>query len=446
MFPADEHPFLDVILARPLDDGPRLVYADYLDETGHPLDAARADLVRVQVALARLPADHPRNPDLRERERDLLQAHRRAWTAPLATLGAEFTFRRGIPDAVALDAATFLRRGEELFDNTQAGGRSFVRQVLLREPARVAPQLADCPILAGVEELSLCQGGLGNGGVELLVRSPFLGAVRSLDLGFNGLGDAGVRALARASTLPSLQFLALNDNGPITGDGAAEIADSPFLAGLLELDLSGNEVPGDGVRALVTGRATGRLHALKLAGNPIGDGGLAALVGADVFHRAVARDPHLDLRFCELGPDALGGLAASPELARVEGLDLRENYVGDAGALALCDSGRLGNVRTLRLARNQVGDAGAVALAAAEMPRLRVLDVSGNRLTRRGTEALRAAAQARGFALDAAGNGTETAPPLLVSDREAVMRAAREDVAALSAMKRRVSHPSRPNG
>jgi uncharacterized protein (TIGR02996 family) len=446
MFPADEHPFLDAVLARPLDDGPRLVYADYLDETGRPLDTARAEIIRVQVALARLPDDHPRNPDLRERERDLLQHHRRAWTAPLATLGAEFTFRRGIPDAVAVDAATFLRRGEELFDNTQAGGRSFVRQVLLREPARVAPQLAECPLLAGVEELSLCQGGLGNGGVELLVRSPHLGAVRVLDLGFNGLGDAGVRALARASTLPRLQFLALNDNGPITGDGAAELADSPFLAGLLELDLSGNEVPEAGVRSIAAGRATGRLHTLKLAGNPIGDAGLTALIGSDVFRRGLARDPHLDLRFCELGPDAMPVLAASPELARVGSLDLRENYVGDPGVLALCGSGRLGTVRILLLARNQIGDAGALALAAAGLPRLRVLDVSGNRLTRRGIEALKAAALAGGFTLEAAGNGTEITPPLSISESETARRAAREDVAALTAMKRRVSHPSRPNG
>lgn len=448
MLPADEHPFLDAILARPHEDGPRLVYADYLDETGNPLDAARAELVRVQVAVARLPDDHPRTPDLRDRATELLHRHGRAWTAPLASLGAAFTFRRGIPDAVAVDAATFLRRGEELFDNTRVGGgQSFVRRVRLREPARVAPQLADCPLLARVEELDLSLGDLGNGGVALLVRSPHLTAVRVLELGANGLGDAGVIALARASTLPRLQVLALNDNGPVTADGVAALADSPFFAGLLDLDLSGNEVTEAGVRALATGRATGRLHALKLAGNPVGDAGLAALAGAGALGRMLAHAPPLDFRACGLGPDGGAALAACPELARVVSLDLRENYIGDAGVLALCASGRLESVRTLRLARNQVGDAGAVALAAADLPKLRVLDVSGNRLTRRGIDALKAAAQARGVALDAAGNGTETAAPVRVGERAAGVPGAtpggHED---LSVLKRRVSHPARRNG
>ena len=55
----DEQPFLDAIFARYHDDGPRLVYADFLDAAGDP---ERAELVRVQLALARLTEDHPRRP------------------------------------------------------------------------------------------------------------------------------------------------------------------------------------------------------------------------------------------------------------------------------------------------------------------------------------------------------------------------------------------------
>ncbi len=44
--------FLEAIIGRPDDDGPRLAYADWLDERG---DAARAEFIRVQIALARLP-------------------------------------------------------------------------------------------------------------------------------------------------------------------------------------------------------------------------------------------------------------------------------------------------------------------------------------------------------------------------------------------------------
>ena len=73
MSPA-EKPFLDAILAHYQDDGPRLVYADFLDETGDPADTAKAELIRVQVALAKLPPDHPRRSQLANREHELTQA------------------------------------------------------------------------------------------------------------------------------------------------------------------------------------------------------------------------------------------------------------------------------------------------------------------------------------------------------------------------------------
>jgi uncharacterized protein (TIGR02996 family) len=44
--------FLRAILANPADDAPRLVYADWLDDQG---ESARAEFIRVQVAMARLP-------------------------------------------------------------------------------------------------------------------------------------------------------------------------------------------------------------------------------------------------------------------------------------------------------------------------------------------------------------------------------------------------------
>src|SRR5438067_9126672 len=112
MFVADEQPFLDAILARYADDGPRLVYADFLDDRGDP---DRADLVRVQLALARIPDEHPRRPELAGRQADLLQQHLGRWTAHLAGLAAGVEFRRGIPDSVSVEAATFLERGDELF-------------------------------------------------------------------------------------------------------------------------------------------------------------------------------------------------------------------------------------------------------------------------------------------------------------------------------------------
>ncbi len=67
--------FLRAIIESPNDEGLRLIYADFLEERGDP----RAQLIRVLVALAHLPARHPRRPELAARERDILQRHTGSW-------------------------------------------------------------------------------------------------------------------------------------------------------------------------------------------------------------------------------------------------------------------------------------------------------------------------------------------------------------------------------
>lgn len=65
----NEHePFLEAIRRQPDSQGPRLVYADWLDERGDP----RAELIRVQCALERLDVRDPSWERLDRRERLLL--------------------------------------------------------------------------------------------------------------------------------------------------------------------------------------------------------------------------------------------------------------------------------------------------------------------------------------------------------------------------------------
>ena len=54
----DEAAFLATICERPDDDGPRLIFADYLDERGDPLGS----FIRIQCALARMAEDDVRRP------------------------------------------------------------------------------------------------------------------------------------------------------------------------------------------------------------------------------------------------------------------------------------------------------------------------------------------------------------------------------------------------
>lgn len=431
MSPADEQPFLNTILARLSDDEPRLVYADWLAANGDP---DRAELVRVQIALARLPDDHPRRTELADRHTELHPKVATDWVARLGGLAAGVEFRRGVPDAVTVATDDFLSYGDELFRLAPC-----VRRVRLTDAAGRVPRLARCPTLARVRELDLFGADLGNAGVGQLVESAYLGGLDALDLGFNGLDFAGVRALARASTLPNLRELALNDNRQVTGEAVSALADSPFFAGLRALDLSGNDVNDTGVRALVESRSLTRLTGLKLADNPVGDAGLAVLAGSPLFRRVLARDPRLDLRATGIGPDGAAALARSPALKAAVTLDLTRNFLGDDGVRALLAGPHLDGVRVLRLGQNQITDAGAAAIltALSRLPHLRRLDVSGNRLTRLGIEMLLGVRHTRPLEVEADGNIHQVQPCRLGDVVREMFDGGVDD------LRRRITHPRR---
>jgi uncharacterized protein (TIGR02996 family) len=128
---ADADALLAAILAEPDDDGPRLVYADWLEEHGEP---ARAEFVRVQLALAgpcplagagclrQSTCEHcwP----LRRREGELLEArapsgwlNRLEWVGPVLAPHAHggswvVPFRRGFVESVACTAADWLAHAD----------------------------------------------------------------------------------------------------------------------------------------------------------------------------------------------------------------------------------------------------------------------------------------------------------------------------------------------
>ena len=429
MIRADERPFLDAALARPDADAPRLVSADFLEQSDDPADAARGELMRIQIAIARAPdASDAGVAVLKDRERELHFRYDEEWTAPFRGFLTGVVFRRGIPDVVSLSAAEFLDRGDELFE------RLPVRHVHLTDAAEQMPRLVQCPHLAAVRELDLSCGDLGNGGVNLLLRSAFLKHVESLDLGFNGIDDDGVRAIAESSALPSLRELALNDNGQVTSEGVRALAESPFVAGLRSLDLSGNDVNEHGVRAVVASRSLIGLESLKLAGNHIGDAGVVALAASPLFARLLKHTPHLDLRKNTIGPAGAMALAGCPEMISAASLDLTGNYLGDRGFAGLVASRHFGRLRVLRVGQNQITNAGVTNArpALARLCRqLRTLDLSGNRLTAAGIVAMKESGGESGVVLDMTGN-IHPLPPLPVG----------EVLNEFDALKRRVTHPA----
>jgi uncharacterized protein (TIGR02996 family) len=136
----DDAAYLRAICWSPLDDGPRLIWADALDERGDP----RGEFVRVQCELARLPrcewvppCDLLESPttftcdlcrhrfSLVRRERGLWLANWEPWTEGVRSVlrplsygpdsctlpdssRAQWEFRRGLVGSVTLTAAQFL--------------------------------------------------------------------------------------------------------------------------------------------------------------------------------------------------------------------------------------------------------------------------------------------------------------------------------------------------
>src|SRR5262249_15379111 len=112
-----EQAFLQAVVANPDDDGPRLVYADWLEEQGR---GERAEVIRGQIELARLPEGHPGREPLSRREQELLELHWKEWQAELpghagvSWLGDE----RGFTSVADVEWPVFLEHREELFAAT----------------------------------------------------------------------------------------------------------------------------------------------------------------------------------------------------------------------------------------------------------------------------------------------------------------------------------------
>ena len=369
--------FLRAIRRTPAADAPRLIWADFLEESESPADRARAELVRAQCALARLAGDHPARPELLRREAELLAGHQADWARGVGELVAAFEFRRGLLDSVTVSGRDFRRHARDLFRLAP------VRRVRLIEPLGDLDALAACAHLANARELDFSGADLGNGGVSALAASPHLTNLRSLELGFTGAGDGAAPALAGADW-PKLAELGLGGNRRLTDRAVGLLARSPWFASVRKLDLSDNTVGPDSVPLL----APARLAALKLAHNPLGDDGVARLVRSPLYARLVRSDPTLDLAGVGVGVGGVAAIAHAPPSAGLVALDLSLNDLGDAGVSRLAE-GHFDRLARLALAKVGVGDRGARRLAQSHLMRgLSSLDVSGNRLTLSGVELL----------------------------------------------------------
>jgi uncharacterized protein (TIGR02996 family) len=261
----DDEAFLRAVLADPDDDGPRLIYADWLEERGD----VRGEFIALQCRLARLDRDDPARLAMAARVRQLLRGHEAEWARPLRGLADAWTFRRGFAEEVAVDARTFLAHAPALFQAAP------VRRLKLLHVGRLRRRVAACPDLARLRELDLSGNFLGPVGGQLLT-SANLARLEVLDLDGNAMGGGGMRALTAAALPGSLVELDLSFNG-LRNAGAVALAEGPSLERLRVLRLARNGIGTAGALALAASPHLEALTTLDLRGNLPGTQGTAAL-------------------------------------------------------------------------------------------------------------------------------------------------------------------------
>jgi uncharacterized protein (TIGR02996 family) len=329
--------FLDTIRAAPEDDGPRLVYADWLEERGDP----RGEFIRVQCVLEHMSDDEPTRGELEAREQEIFAEHGKEWTNSLPGKFEADHFRRGFLSTIDVDAPGFLESAAAWF------AREPIEHVLLHDVEDYVTDLAACRQLAHVRILDLSRCGIGAADAVFLAESPYLNNLRTLDLSGSHIGTQGVKALAASPHLAELTALLLDGND-IGASGMEALAASTTLLKLTILDVSRNSLGDAGLHVLIRSRRLESLQQLLLACNRISSPTMRTFANCPRAAGLIT----LDLSENDLGNDGPAALAVSPHLGALQSLDLTACHIGASG------------VRTLARADNWKEHAGKTLLGS----------------------------------------------------------------------------------
>jgi uncharacterized protein (TIGR02996 family) len=411
---SEENALLAAIREHPDEDTPRLAYADWLDEHGRH---ERAEFIRAQVELARLPDDHPKRTDLEVAERRLLAKNCVEWSAPWPAFqnwdyaGEEpcrVLFRRGFLDAetgftVPPSAATGADAG--LFETHP-----------IREVAFAGPGFADLvtglswPGWSRIESLSIALWYNGRGAppplraeldrVDAFLRHADLARLRRLYVSLPGVHERDILHWFRLPVVRRLSALSLSVytyRSPATGEALAELTNGDFPnLRTLHLTTSGHPDCARALRRFVGSDTWRQITHLALNGEfpwveALAAARLEALtvnIGGDAnVIRAVANalctvEPATieELRLDGPGPHGtdLTHLLAAPGLANLRRLNVWQARFTDDDVARLAEAPLLGSLNRLSIAHNYTVSAGLETLyAAPNLHNLTHLHVSG---------------------------------------------------------------------
>ncbi|KIG19455.1 GALA protein 4 [Enhygromyxa salina] len=348
---------LDAIAAAPESDAERLVYADWLLESGDRLDALGelGELIVAQISQHTRPDD----PDLNRRVAQLISTHQSKVLGDLPL--SKPVFRRGFVEAAEISALDFTQIETTLFERlplltelvvwleehgankqlyaSPSLGRLRTLSFRYGRNADVRT-LASNPAIAQLQSLAWIGCQLGASGCQALANSPHLGSLRALEIGSDAIGLAGTQALSRAAFAPQLTTLRLWK----AGLGPDMVDPLRAFVALETLELGYNELTARDVAAIAN--ITPKIRSLSLRGNRIGAEAVPALAPLMLSH-----------------------------------LDLDRVKIGDAGISRLAEL-ELGQLDTLNLEGNELSAAGVQRLVELPLPKLRLLMLRGNELGR----------------------------------------------------------------
>jgi uncharacterized protein (TIGR02996 family) len=333
--------FLADIRANPLDDTPRLILADWLE------DHALTEAERARGRFLRLCTGG--DGDLSPEAAALREEHNAAWlgslpeckgvmadcTSGLVLLVGEVGYF--LSTEIAAFAAS--PAGDWVIGLCLTGGYSVFQLLLARPwlgnisclgfassvgflPHGFQPFVAS-PNLGGLRCLDLSRQSLLLTHLKTLAGWPGLGNLHSLILTGNLLGSSGMEAPAGAASLAELHVLDLADC-KIGGLGLQALAWRGCFAHLRKLDLSANDLPGQDLDFLHRSSLIPTLERLYLGDNDLGNLGVRVLAGIEL--PALRK---LSLRSCNLSAEAIEFLAAAPWLRQLRYLDLEDNALRD---------------------------------------------------------------------------------------------------------------------
>lgn len=385
------------IIESPADDDLRLVFADYLEETGDP----RAELVRIPYLLQGLSEFSRERQALLTRQRILLRDYGPFLSPPPAT--KVFQMRGGFIEGLEMTCHRFLTHKEKLFQLVP------LREVCLSGKRGKLSTLAKWPGLRKLERLRLNIHNNSESDLIWMLNSPHLDELRELEVYGMEMGPLAFNTLCQHSKLRGVRRLATTC--PFSSTALQQISRSPVFRDLEDLVLIGDSIypatEPETPPPLATDGALAGLRSVRLPA--IQDEHLETLArcsGATLHTLQISprysQDPSLWAKLPMLRrlqvmggqPDAAdavvsGLLAALEQCQHLQRANFSANYINDEQAARIASHPSLSRLRRLSLRDNRIGLAGADALAASphRHPRSRIL-LGGNPIDEDGEDAL----------------------------------------------------------